>query len=286
MRPGFYLAETPEGSRVVIDAVEILKFLECPPARPGIRYLNRLIAAYTRNVPWESASRIARRAATTRLADCPRGPAEFWSEAMHSGSGGTCYESNDAFLTLLRIIGFSGYLTVNDMGEARGCHAACIIQLDGRKYLADVGYPNPVALPVDSARITRRSTWLHTYTVRPAGRFRYEIERSRHPFRNLYTLYDIPIHEAAYRKIVEQDYGENGLFLNRVVIVKMVNGLLWRFNSREVPYRLEGFGRGEKQVIEIPDEEITQQLAGHFSMRESVLQAAFRALNLPSGNHV
>ena len=68
-------------------------------------------------MPWESASRIVRRARHTESADCVLLGAEFWESHFALGTGGTCYESNYAFFGLLRRIGFEGYLTINDMGS-------------------------------------------------------------------------------------------------------------------------------------------------------------------------
>jgi arylamine N-acetyltransferase len=227
-----------------------------------------------RKVPWESAFRIAKRASTQDLSLCPRWPEEFWQDAIHSGGGGTCFESNYAFFQLLKKLGYSGYLTVNDMGEQHGCHSAIIVQLSGRKILVDVGIPLQAALPVDPGQVLRRTTWLHTYTVRPDGANRYQIERSRHPQRNIYTLLDAPILETDYRKIVEQDYGETGLFLNRVILVKVIDNCLWRFNSQELPYRLEIFRRGKKQVLPIQPNQLSSVLAERFQMDPKKIETA------------
>lgn len=261
---------------------DILDFLECAPGRPGVRHLNRLIHAYVRKVPWESAFRIAKRAETPETAQCPRYPYEFWRDAMTSGGGGTCFESNYAFFDLLKKLGYSGYLTVNDMGDEIGCHSAIVVEVDGRKVLVDVGIPLQTVLPFGPDRLTRRTTWLHTYTVRPDGtgppgersHNLYQIERSHHPMRNIYTLLDKPVPGAEYRKVMEQDYGEGGLFLDRVIIVKVIGDRLWRFNSQETPYRLEAFTRGEKQEYLIPPEGLSRSLAKHFQMDERKIEVA------------
>ncbi|HRF95512.1 MAG TPA: hypothetical protein PLZ51_09970, partial [Aggregatilineales bacterium] len=67
-----------------------------PPSLAGI---DALLGAYTRTVPWESISRIARKATSARLEDAPLMPSNFWASAISYGTGGTCYESNYAFLT-------------------------------------------------------------------------------------------------------------------------------------------------------------------------------------------
>ena len=94
---------------------------------PDLDTMRQLLARYTRTVPWESASRIARRARHQAATDCALLGADFWESHFASGSGGTCYESNYAFFALLRFMGYEGYLTINDMGSAIGCHSAIVI---------------------------------------------------------------------------------------------------------------------------------------------------------------
>lgn len=262
----------------MITESDILKFLECAPGTPGVHLLNRLVNAYVRKVPWESVFRISKRASTPETAQCPRYPDEFWRDAMNSGGGGTCFESNYAFFHFLQQLGYSGYLTVNDMGDELACHSAIVIELDGQKLLVDVGIPLHTALPFSPDGLTRRTTWLHTYTVRPDGAGCYQVERSRHPQRNIYTLLDRPVEEGDYRAVMERDYGQEGLFLDRVIVVKVIGDRLWRFNSQETPYRLEAFTRGEKQEYPIPPDRLPQVLAGHFHMDERKIAIAFASL--------
>jgi hypothetical protein len=258
---------------------DILAYLQCPPEPAGIRPLNRLIGAYVRRVPWESVFRIAKSTATTIVSQRPRWPDEFWNDALQSGGGGTCFESNYAFFWLLQQLGYTGYLTVNDMGEQRGCHAAIILHLHGWKYLADVGIPLLVALPIEPSRVTRRATWLHTYTIRPDGADRYQVLRSRHPKPNIYTLLDRPVSEPAYRKVVEQDYGETGYFLDQVILVKIIGDRLWRFSTTELPYRMEWFSGVDRGEVQIQPGRAAKTLAERFQMDEGRIETALHSVS-------
>ncbi len=53
---------------------DVLVHLGVAPAALTTDLLDELMTAYTRVVPWESASRIARRAETAAIGDCPRWP--------------------------------------------------------------------------------------------------------------------------------------------------------------------------------------------------------------------
>jgi arylamine N-acetyltransferase len=283
---------------------QALRYLEVPShlttSAPSVRSLNRLIQAYLNKVPWESFSRIVKRQTTLNRAECPRWPEEFWADARSRGSGGTCFENTYAFFDLLSALGYNGYLTVNDMGTTRGCHAAIVLLLDGHSYLVDATIPIPCALPLPRGEWMRRSALFHTYTIRrsteryeaeryqaqryEAQRYeaeRYEVERSHHPKRNIYTLIDHPVTDDAYRNVVEQDYGADGLFLDRAVIVKAKGSRLWRFSSLDLPYRIEIFDRGGKHEIALPVETLAIDLARAFEMDAGLIASAMTHLQIP-----
>ncbi|MBI5671564.1 MAG: arylamine N-acetyltransferase [Chloroflexi bacterium] len=261
----------------LVDAV--LAHLGVPVTQPDIATLDRLVSAYTRRVPWESASRIARRAAVQAAADCPRWPEEFWQTAMEQGTGGTCYESNYAFFSLLVALGYRGYLTINDMETLIGCHSAIIVYGDDNRWLVDVGLPLHAPLPLPESDTTSRATPFLRYTVRPLKPARYQIEREPHPRPYCFILVDEPIPDAPYRAVTAADYGPDGQFLDRIIINKVIDERLWRFNSAEPPYHLEIFENGERMDIPITSD-VPISVAQHFGMDEAVVTAAFGTLGL------
>ncbi len=264
---------------------QVLRHLGIAPGRPDIRQLNRLLHQYSRRVPWESASRRVRRATRQTPEASAQWPVAFWNTAMATGLGGTCFESNYAFMALLRALGYHGYLTINNMGATLGCHTALVIALEGGTYLADVGYPIPRALPVRPAQLVRSTGPYHTYLVWPDpehGVARYQIERTRHPNRNVFTLIDQPVSDEIYRQALVNDYGPGGLFLDRVVINKYMavagrGERLCRFNSRSRPWQIEVFApQGAEMPHPLPEEaEPAAAVLGQwFGMDEGVLASA------------
>jgi len=248
---------------------DILDYLDCPPKDPTLRYLNQLIHAYIRRVPWESVSRIIKRRNTPETKDCPRLPAEFWNDAMKYGFGGTCFESSLAFYSLLTALGYEGYLTVNDMGESRGCHAAIVIIVDGQKYLVDNTIPVHAAVRIDPQKTVKRQTALFDYKLRPTSENKYEVERSHRPSKNLFTLIDVPVSLPDYLAIVEDDYSETtGRFLKSIVMVKVVNEMGMRFFSDQKPYKLESFDRAGRTENFIETEVLPHKLAELFQLPE------------------
>ncbi|HNP71317.1 MAG TPA: arylamine N-acetyltransferase [Kouleothrix sp.] len=255
----------------------VLEFLGVAQGPPDLALLDRLLGAYGRRVPWESASRIARRWGTAGLNERPRWAGEFWRQAIAQGTGGTCFESNLAFLALLKQLGFESYLTINNMGETRGCHTAIVVLLHGRRWLADAGYPLYAAVPLDTHRATGRETPFFHYSARPVATDEYLIEGVPHPTPYLFNLIDQPVDPAEYCRATADDYGEGGLFLNRIIIRKIVGEQIWRFDSDAKPYHLQTFHAGQRSDHPI-EGDVVAALSAHYGIAPGVLAAAFDAL--------
>lgn len=260
-------------------AARVLRFLGVPAGPPSPAQLDALMAAYGRSVPWESASRIARRAAVLATAECPRWSEQFWHEALSLGTGGTCFESNRAFFALLRALGYAGYLTINNMGDHSACHTAIVVELAGGRWLVDAGYPLYAALPLDPYQPSERRSELLSYSARPIAPDEYVIENRPHPSPYVFNLVDRPVPDADYRHATTCDYGASGLFLGRIVIRKVAEGRIWRFDSDARPFHLQSFHDGERA-----DQPIAGDLAGalhqRFGISQPVLADALAALGI------
>lgn len=259
----------------------ILTFLGVVKREPSLALLDELVSAYVRHVPWETAFRIAKRAQTAVLENCPRWPDEFWQDALERGGGGTCYESNYAFFALLQALGFTGYLTINDMGTLCGCHAAIIVQLEGTRWLVDVGYPLYLPVPLERGKTTRRTTPFHTYTITPVGVGQYEVTRDRHPNPYIFTLNDQPVPDQEYRRITTQDYGPRGQFLDELIVHKVIGDRIWRFNGRAAPPLLESFPASPEQAATstVVEEDLAVEVVPkRFGLDEEIVTLALAAL--------
>jgi arylamine N-acetyltransferase len=243
--------------------------------------LNRLIHAYIRKIPWESVSRIVKRQTTAKVENRPRYPEEFWQSAMQDGFGGTCFESSLAFYSLLTELGYEGYLTVNNMGTTRACHAAIVVLLHGQKYLVDVTIPIHCAVRFDPRKATRRRIAFYNYEIRPTRGNFYEVMRSSHPNRHVFTLLDTPVNLRAYDTILENDYTEKGLFLTSVVMVKVIDNRTHRFFSDHQPYKLERFSRRGKTEMFLKPEILAYCLATVFEMPEDKISSALTWIQKP-----
>ncbi len=255
-------------------ASRVLAYLGVERSTPDLALLDTLVAAYTRTVPWESASRIVRRARVANTADCPRWPEEFWQMAMRHGTGGTCFESNYAFFSLLRALGYDGYLTINDMGQTIGCHTAIVVALAAERWLVDAGFPVHTPLPLHSDKLSERACSLLSYSARPLWMDHYQIERAPHPKPVCFTLVNTPVAEADYRAATTADYRhEMGLFLHEVIVNKVLGDRIWRFTNREKPSQMEYFENGCR--VEVPIEgDVVEAVARRFGIDAEIIGEA------------
>jgi N-acetyltransferase len=256
-----------------------LDHLQVAPAAPDLALLATLLHQYGRRVPWESASRIAR-AAQSAGTPPPRWSEEFWRDARDLGTGGTCFESNRAFLALLRSLGYEGYLTINDMQETAACHTAIVVTLGGARWVVDAGYPIYAPLRLDPEQVTEATTPYLTYTAEPLGGGRWQLFNRPHPKPYLYTLIDAPVSDADYRAATEADYGPGGLFLSRVIIRKLLGGDIWRFDSAAPSPAVVQFRDGALTEHPIVGD-VPAALAQRFGVDEGVIAAAIRSLPAP-----
>jgi arylamine N-acetyltransferase len=259
-------------------ATAVLRYLDPPAPRHDVAWLEALVQQYAQRVPWESASRIAR--AVTQAPDRrPHLPEAFWQQALARGTGGTCFESNAALSALLATLGFEGVLTINDMAETRGCHTALVMSLSTGRVVVDVGYPIHAALPLDVGPCSRESPWF-TYDIAPSGERRYRLENHPHPAPYLFDLVDVPVSPDDYVAALRRDHEPGGLFLDRVVLRKVVQGRVWRFTSHERPWHLQCFAQGTR--VDHPIAQNTHaaalELSQHFGIDVETMTTALSAV--------
>ncbi|MCY3831824.1 MAG: arylamine N-acetyltransferase [Chloroflexi bacterium] len=262
-------------------AQRLLRHFELPAVPPAdLATLRLLVERYTQTVPWESASRIVRRARLAESADCIVLGEAFWHEHLVHGAGGTCYESNYSFFALLRQLGYNGYLTINDIGGAVGCHSAIVVLLDGGKFLVDVGFPVHVVLPIDPHGQTSADSPIMNYSLEKEAGNLYRLRRDPPMRTDGFLLHDEPVGDADYRAIATHDYRpDGGQFLDAIVIQKVVGGQLWRFHSDLRPYVLQQFVEGERRDHDI-SADVAGGLADCFGIAREILSAAMAALGL------
>jgi arylamine N-acetyltransferase len=264
----------------------ILQHLKLKRSPPTLEYLQELITAYCTCVPWESVSKIIKGNLCEKDIDCLRLEHEFWTSAFEYGTGGTCYESNWAFFCFLQQLGYGGYLTINKIIDKSSVHSAIVILIGDKKYIVDIGYPTYAPIPFIEEAVTVSVNSLFTYRCTPASTKEYIIENFPHPRPYLYHFTDIPVTPENYLEIARADYGEDGLFSNRIVIRKLIDQVPTRFDSEDIPYNIHILNNGEKLKTFIKEEDLLERLSDHFKMDYKIVSQAFSILNTTSPEQV
>lgn len=258
---------------------KILQHLKAKKSSPTVEYLQQLMTAYCSSVPWESVSKIVKKELAFKTSDCLRLEEEFWTSTFQFGTGGTCYESNWAFFCFLQSLGFEGYLTINKIIDKSSAHTAIVIIINSKKYIVDIGFPTYTPIPVTEDAVTVIANDLFRYCCTPVSLHEYKIENFPHPHPYLYHLTDIPVLSKDYLEIAEEDYGETGLFSDRIIIRKMINKVPTRFDSDDYPYNIHTLQNGEKRKTFIKDEDLVNRLSVHFNLNGKIISDAFIILN-------
>ena len=134
------------------DPADVLDALELAAEDPSPAFLERLFGRFNARVLFETASKIVRNADVSDPAEKPRTPDVFWNDFLEYGAGGTCYARVAAFDALLTALRFP---TRKVLGRvlADFDHAALVVAVGGRDWLADVGFPLPALLPMSGGEV-------------------------------------------------------------------------------------------------------------------------------------
>jgi arylamine N-acetyltransferase len=204
---------------------------------------------------------------------------------MAAGHGGTCFESNAALAALLDAVGIPSVFTVNDRPPMVACHTALLVEADDERFVVDAGFPLYAAVPLPTAHETRevRTRW-GTFSASPSAPGRFRIGQHPHPRPLAFELVDRPVSRDRYHAAMCADYGPDGLFLDRVIIKRIVAGDVWRFASGERPWLLERFRDGLRETQPLPDdiEACAALLGAHFGLDAPTVEQAL-ALVTPRG---
>lgn len=257
---------------------EILAHLRIKEDTPTLEYLQELITAYCTMVPWESVSKIVKRSICNNPGDCVRSEDEFWTQSFKYGTGGTCYESNLAFYNLLISLGFDGYLTINKIADKSSVHSAIVVTINQSKYIADIGYPLYAPIPLVEKGTSYSTYQAITYRSSCIAENEYLIENFPHPAPYLYHLSDVPVSEMDYLNLCITDYCETGLFLDRIIIRKLINNIPTRFDSQDLPYNIHQLHNGTKTRKILKEEDLINNLSDHFKLNAGIIRHAFDEL--------
>ena len=218
----------------MIPTDEILEALELPRSEPGPGYLQALFARFNERVPFESASKIVRNADVPRLDEKARTPEIFWSDKLASGAGGTCFARVAAFHALLSELKFVSRFALGRV-RADFDHAALRMTLDGREWIADVGFPLPALLSGAAEEVEEIETPRGSLRVTPGARGRrVEILGGVPEGPRELEIFNAPVSPAELLEKWEKTWRLDSTFLTSVVLHREKDGRAVSFASGEI----------------------------------------------------
>ena len=238
--------------------------VECA-REPTPAFLDELIDAHQHAVPFENLD-ICELGLTPSL-----GIADLFDKVVTRKRGGYCFELNALFNALLRALGF----------ETRPCmarvlfrptpypalsHRANFVTIDGRDYLADVGFGGPMPdfapLVEDGASRTSRG---RTFTMCRRDDFWWDVCYTGSAGREQRVLGACAMPVEEYDFVLLSFFQANNpasvFKLNRMANIKTTNGA---FDLRNLTFT--EYCGNEKKVVELAEEQLAPTLAEKFGI--------------------
>ena len=228
-------------------------------------FLDELIYAHQHSVPFENLD-VCESVLTPSLAI-----AELYDKIVVRKRGGYCFELNALFAALLKALGFSvqpcmARVLFRPIPHPLISHRANIVTIEGKRYLADVGFGGPQATfaPLIEDGATRTECG-HTFTLHRRGHSWWEVgyRGSGEDERQVLRFCTMAMGEEDFVPLsyYQSNFPESVFKLNRMVNIKTADGAL---DLRNATYTV--FSNGKKTSREIDEGELDQLLREQFGI--------------------
>jgi arylamine N-acetyltransferase len=117
----------------------LLEHLRLAREMPSLDYLNRLVGAHQRRVPFETLTKLLDYEPGLRRGDFLPSMTEYVDRLVTRGAGGLCWTLARGFHVLLGDLGFNASLMYMEPG-----HCCVRVELPEGPFYADVGYAAPI----------------------------------------------------------------------------------------------------------------------------------------------
>ncbi len=260
-------------ARALFDAAAYLGRLHLsgtiPPTADGLHTLQR---AQLLHIPFENFDiQLGRGIDLT--------PERLFDKLVRRPRGGYCFELNGLFLAALRAFGFAArplLARVHVSGEPSGRgHQICLVELDGRRWLADVGFGKDTPRqPLPLERDTVRDVGGESYRLTDGGDFGTMFQkREGAVWRNLYSfdMEHVFQPDIDYGNHFTSTHPRSFFTTSRVAMKPLENGWASLYNDRLTLVR-----DGCEERLALPEGQgYLDALAAHFGI---VLDARYEDL--------
>ena len=230
--------------RVIVDVKAYLSRIGIEEkVEPNLENLRKIQSSHLLNVPFENLNiQIYHRLSPD--------PGELFEKIILGRRGGVCYELNFLYMLLLRELGyrvsFFGGRTAADGSFFD--HSFPMVEIDGKKYITDVGFGDNFLYPLEFAPDLRQTDPKGVFTIEYEGGGYYtvykEIKQSK---QGLYTfiLNRRTIEDFTERKIYYCTDSSSHFHKNLIVSIERENGRV-SLKQNKILYTENGKRRTEK----------------------------------------
>lgn len=198
-----------------------------PPTR---EFLDTLIYAHQHTVPFDDLDVYEKQLAPSL------GVADLFDKIVRRKRGGYCFELNALFGALLRALDYDvqpcmARVLLRPIPHPLVTHRANIVTIEGKRYLADVGFggPMPTFAPLIEDGATRTEAG-HTFTLHKIDGYWWEVgyQGSKEDERRVLRFCEMPVeeHDFVPLSFYQAQFPDSAFRLHRMVNIKTPDGAL------------------------------------------------------------
>lgn len=212
-----------------------LKLLGISECKPSIHSLANILHAHLSKVPFENISKLYRLKKYNQMVIPDLD--QYLEEIEKYHVGGTCYTNNYYLNSLLSSLGYEVKLCGADMNRP-DVHLVNIVKVEGREFIADVGYAAPFMepLPIDLSENFSFSYGADTYVINPKdeeGRSRLELYKNGNQ-RHGYIVKPRPRHISEFEPVILDSFRPSATFMNAILIVRFEKDHSYAIHNKQL----------------------------------------------------
>jgi arylamine N-acetyltransferase len=245
----------------------LLDHLELDREAPGLQYLDRLIAAHQRRVPFETLTKLIDYEPGLARGDFLPPLDDYVARIVGRGGGGLCWTLARGFQALLTGLGFEASLMVMEPG-----HCCVRVELPQGPQYADVGYAAPIyrAYPLFESFTLDTHREQFTYRVGDGG---IEVTRRPGPSKRLDPT-PRRLDELRAQVNAANDWSAPQSFLHRLAYAREVAGVYTSLRDGT----LTRWRPGGAEAVELTPDDAPAALADVFGADPDLYVEAARVL--------
>ncbi len=212
-----------------------LKLLGISESKPSIQSLANILRAHLSKIPFENISKLYRLKNYNQKI-IPNLD-QYLDEIENYHVGGTCYTNNYYLNLLLSSLGYEVKLCGADMNRP-DVHIVNIVKVEGREFIADVGYAAPFMqpLPIDLNENFSLSFGEDTYVIYPKdeeGKSRLELYKNGNQ-RHGYIVKPKPRNIGEFEPVIFDSFRPSATFMNAILIVRFEKDNSYAIHNKQL----------------------------------------------------